>query len=146
MKIKFRTLAILFCIAFIGFSGVLIRYMVRSISDSQAIVAAEIKKNKIIHLEQIPTHNEGLEMGGILYVNQCATCHGSKATGGVGPALIRPEWRFDRDNVRYIVDKVRNGSPAAGMPAFAGRIRDEDIGKIIAYIEAMNSTKRGQTK
>ncbi len=143
MKVRFRSVAIVFGASFIVFGGVLMKYMVQSVTASQAIAATELKKSKDIHLESIPSHNEGLELGGILFVNQCAGCHGSNATGRTGPALIRPDWTFDRDNVRYIVGRIRSGNPAAGMPAFSGRIRDEDIGKIVAYIEAMNSTKRG---
>lgn len=142
MKVRFRSVAVVFCTAFVIFSGVLLKYMVHSVKASEAIAAIELKKSKDIHLEGIPSHNEGLELGGILYVNQCAGCHGSKATGGTGPALIRPDWDFGRDNVRYIVSRIRSGSPAAGMPAFSGRIRDEDIGKIVAYIEAINSVRR----
>lgn len=142
MKVRFRSVAIVFGASFIVFSGVLLKYMFNSVSASQAIAAIELKKAKDIHIEGIPSHNAGLELGGMVYVNQCASCHGSKANGGTGPALIRPDWTFDRDNVRYIVGRIRSGNPAAGMPAFSGRIRDEDIGKVVAYIEAMNSAVR----
>ena len=74
MKVRFRSVAIVFGASFIVFGGVLMKYMVQSVTASQAIAATELKKSKDIHLESIPSHNEGLELGGILFVNQCAGC------------------------------------------------------------------------
>jgi mono/diheme cytochrome c family protein len=145
MKVKFRWVALVFSCAFVVFAGILLQYMLKSIRASQAVVASEMKHKKEIKLAPAtPSYNQGLELGGLIYVNQCAACHGSKATGATGPALIRPEWTFNQDNVLYIVGRIRTGSPDGRMPAFAGRIRDEDIAKVVSYIEAMNQSTRGK--
>lgn len=143
MKVNFQWVALVFGTAFLIFSAILYAFMIRSVQSSQAVAKSELSRSKATYLEKVPSHNHGIELGGMIYVNQCASCHGSKATGGVGPALIRSEWDFEKENVRYIVNWIQKGSENGAMPAFSGRIRDEDIAKVVSYIEAMNAHVRG---
>jgi cytochrome c oxidase cbb3-type subunit 3 len=142
-KVPFRVIAIGFLIVFSAFAGVLVYYMSHSVKDSAAITANELKKARDAGIPTSANAAEAQELGRLLFINQCAGCHGSNGQGGQGksgPSLIRPDWTFDRDNVRYIVGRIKTGNPALGMPAFSGRLRDDDIGRLVATIEMMNQS------
>ena len=67
----------------------------------------------------------------------CAACHGADGTGGErGPALVgRSESRVHSvDDLRNI---IRNGIPAAGMPAF--HLPDARLEELVEYVHALRS-------
>ncbi|NDC82906.1 cytochrome c [bacterium] len=137
-KVNFKWIAFVFCIAFGVSAIVLYRYMAKSLKVTDQITRDQLKTISSSGSAAIPSGNSSAQLGGILYVNMCVECHRSDGSGGRGPALVRSDWTFDRDRIRYIETMIHNGNPSAGMPAFAGRIRNEDIGRIVAYIEWMN--------
>jgi len=61
----------------------------------------------------------------------CNGCHGGFGGGGIGPPLINGE-RNPASDFDYIYSG-RGG----GMPAYGGRISDDQIWRIIAYIHAL---------
>ena len=67
----------------------------------------------------------------------CAACHGADGTGGErGPALVgRSESRVRSvDDLRNV---IRNGIPAAGMPAF--HLPDARLEELVEYVHALRS-------
>ena len=65
-----------------------------------------------------------------LYQARCSGCHGATGGGGVGPRLAgRMEERFPDEAVQVLV--VTKGSGA--MPAFEGRLTDEEIKAVVEY-------------
>lgn len=65
--------------------------------------------------------------GEILYRQNCAVCHGSKGSGGFGPALsVR---NIDRN-------KIENGIASAGMPVFKKILTPEEITAIINFLKS----------
>jgi cytochrome c oxidase cbb3-type subunit 3 len=64
----------------------------------------------------------------------CTGCHGGGG-GGSGPALIDDEWIYG-SSIDNIVGTIREGRPN-GMPSFRGRIPDDEIWQIAAYVRAM---------
>lgn len=71
------------------------------------------------------------EDGRKLYHASCAMCHGAelKAAGGI-PDLRKTT--LDDQTFRAV---VRDGRPGTIMPPMKGRLSDEEIGKIRAYIK-----------
>jgi alcohol dehydrogenase (cytochrome c) len=68
------------------------------------------------------------------FVTRCASCHGTDGNGGeLGPniALIIPV-RTDRE----LAGVVRDGLPAAGMPAFAS-VTDRDASDLIRFLRTL---------
>lgn len=63
----------------------------------------------------------------------CAGCHGGYGGGGIGPPFLGEEER----NAAIDFDFIYSGS-REGMPAFGGRIPDDQIWRIIAYVHALN--------
>jgi cytochrome c oxidase cbb3-type subunit 3 len=63
----------------------------------------------------------------------CSGCH-SRGGGGMGAALMSGKWRYGGE-VQSIYDSIMNGRPN-GMPAFRGRITDDQVWQLVAYVRA----------
>ncbi|MGK9167449.1 cytochrome c [Inquilinus limosus] len=64
----------------------------------------------------------------------CSGCH-ANGGGGSGPALIDDKWIYG-SAIDNIVATIREGRPN-GMPSFRGRIPDDEIWQIAAYVRSM---------
>jgi cytochrome c oxidase cbb3-type subunit 3 len=64
----------------------------------------------------------------------CSGCHAGGG-GGMGPPLMDDQWIYG-NRPANLYDVIVEGRPA-GMPAFGGKIPDDQIWKIIAFIESM---------
>jgi cytochrome c oxidase cbb3-type subunit 3 len=64
----------------------------------------------------------------------CNGCH-ANGGGGSGPALIDDKWIYGSE-IENIVATIREGRPN-GMPSFRGKVPDDQIWEIAAYVRAM---------
>jgi cytochrome c oxidase cbb3-type subunit III len=64
----------------------------------------------------------------------CNGCH-ANGGGGSGPALMDDSWTYGA-RIENIVETIREGRPN-GMPSFRGRIPDDQIWEIAAYVRSM---------
>lgn len=67
-----------------------------------------------------------------LYREHCASCHGADRLGGMGPALL-PE-NLGRLKKADALAVIRDGRPATQMPAFAGKLKDEEIARLAELV------------
>lgn len=67
----------------------------------------------------------------------CYGCHGGHGGGGMGPSLRDVEWRYGGD-APAIFDSIAEGRQH-GMPAWGGMLPEQQIWKIAAYVESMDS-------
>jgi cytochrome c oxidase cbb3-type subunit III len=65
----------------------------------------------------------------------CNGCHGNAGGGGMGPALMDDKWIYGGD-LQSIAATLLQGRPN-GMPSWRGRIPDEQIWQIAAYVRSM---------
>jgi cytochrome c oxidase cbb3-type subunit 3 len=65
----------------------------------------------------------------------CSGCH-SNGGGGMGPALMDDEWLYGSDAAQ-IVATIVEGRPN-GMPSFSGRIPQDQLWQIAAYVRSMS--------
>jgi cytochrome c553 len=67
-----------------------------------------------------------------LYAEHCASCHHAERLGAIGPALL-PEnlGRLKRDEAARV---IRDGRVATQMPAFHGKLADDAIQQLAAFI------------
>lgn len=67
----------------------------------------------------------------------CSGCHGAYGGGGMGPNLRDPVWIYggSPDEVFASISEGR----ANGMPSWATKIPEEQIWKIVTYIETLNT-------
>ena len=65
----------------------------------------------------------------------CTGCH-ANGGGGSGPPLIDDRWIYGC-SIEQIVQTIREGRPN-GMPSFRGRIPDDQIWQIAAFVRSMS--------
>jgi cytochrome c oxidase cbb3-type subunit 3 len=64
----------------------------------------------------------------------CSGCH-ANGGGGMGPPLMDERWIYG-SRPANLFDTIYEGRPG-GMPAFGSKIPQDQIWKLVAYIEAM---------
>lgn len=69
----------------------------------------------------------------------CSGCH-SHGGGGIGPPLMDDEWRYG-GSMGEIASTILNGRPN-GMPAFRGRITEDQAWQLAAFVRAMSAQPR----
>jgi cytochrome c oxidase cbb3-type subunit III len=65
----------------------------------------------------------------------CNGCH-SNGGGGSGPALMDDVWIYG-GSIENIVQTIREGRPN-GMPSFRGKVPDDQIWEIAAFVRSMS--------
>ena len=69
----------------------------------------------------------------------CNGCHAGGG-GGMGPALMDAHWLYGAAP-EQIAASIRDGRPN-GMPAFAGRIPQDQLWQLVAYVRSMSGQLR----
>jgi len=70
----------------------------------------------------------------------CSGCHGGGGGGGMGATLSDAGWRYGHEPVD-IYATIVEGRPN-GMPAFGGRIPDEQVWQLVAYVRSLSGQLR----
>jgi cytochrome c oxidase cbb3-type subunit 3 len=65
----------------------------------------------------------------------CGGCH-AQGGGGMGPALMDDKWIYGHEPDQ-IYETIMSGRPN-GMPSFRGRIPDEQVWELVAYVRSMS--------
>lgn len=73
----------------------------------------------------------------------CAGCH-ANGGGGMGPPLMDDEWIYG-SGPRNIFETIVQGRPN-GMPSFGGRIPDQDIWELVAYVRSLSALTPSGTR
>jgi cytochrome c oxidase cbb3-type subunit III len=66
----------------------------------------------------------------------CSGCHGGGGGGGMGATLSDAGWRYGHEPAD-IYATIVEGRPN-GMPAFGGRIADEQVWQLVAYVRSLS--------
>jgi glucose/arabinose dehydrogenase len=76
-----------------------------------------------------------------LYLESCASCHGSKMEGGLGGNLADGLWKHGGTDAE-ITSVISQGLPDLGMPAFEKTLSAEQIRSLVVFLrEKEKSTK-----
>ena len=83
----------------------------------------------------------------------CTVCHGANLEGGIGAKLHPLEKLGNTDNPAdptYLIGVLTNGLNGAGkysaaMPAFKGKLSDQDIKDVVSYIIAQQAAAASNT-
>jgi putative heme-binding domain-containing protein len=86
---------------------------------------------------------QAIAQGEQVYNQNCISCHGPNGGAGeIGPEIIHdlsvPLRGELNDN--QILDVIRNGAPGTVMPAWNGKLADDDILKIGAFLRSLRGT------
>lgn len=85
-------------------------------------------------------NGQAVQQGKALFgAMNCVYCHGSQASGLMGPSLQDPAWRYGGTPAE-IFNSIHDGRPK-GMPAYGGRLPPAEIWKLVAYIESLGGAE-----
>ena len=90
------------------------------------------------HAAEYDGNEDMIQAGRQLYLAMnCVGCH-ANGGGGMGPALMDDAWIYG-SSIEHVVSSIREGRPN-GMPSFRGRLPDEQIWQIAAYVRSLSET------
>jgi putative heme-binding domain-containing protein len=76
-----------------------------------------------------------------LYNSTCTGCHGANGVAGeIGPGLAIPGRSYARTSDAQVFDAIKNGIASTVMPAHGGKLTDDQIWKITAYVKGLRGT------
>ncbi|HUR00097.1 MAG TPA: c-type cytochrome [Gemmatimonadaceae bacterium] len=83
-------------------------------------------------------NKDAIKTGGQLYVSyNCIDCHGADGSGAMAPTFQDDRWHFGGAPAA-IFESIFQGRPD-GMPAWGGRISNEQIWMLTAYVRSLSS-------
>jgi mono/diheme cytochrome c family protein len=83
--------------------------------------------------------------GGALFISyNCIDCHGADGSGAMGPSLADGRWHFG-SAAGEVFQSIYEGRPD-GMPAWGGRIPDDQIWRLVAYVQSLGTGKDVSTE
>ena len=78
--------------------------------------------------------------GGALFISyNCMDCHGADGSGAMGPSLADGRFHFG-GTPGEVFQSIYEGRPD-GMPAWGGRIPDDQIWRLVAYVQSLGANK-----
>jgi cytochrome c oxidase cbb3-type subunit 3 len=91
-------------------------------------------------LEDMAKDPDAVRLGRNLFLNNCATCHGSDARGAIGfPNLTDADWLSD-SSPAGIQNTITNGRTGV-MPALGAALGDEGTEAVIAYVRSLSGAQ-----
>ena len=79
-----------------------------------------------------------MAVGGQLFVGyNCLDCHGAEGSGAMGPSFQDGRWHFG-GSPGEVFESIYQGRPD-GMPAWGGRISNDQIWMLTAYVRSLSS-------
>jgi cytochrome c oxidase cbb3-type subunit 3 len=83
---------------------------------------------------------EAMEIGGRLFANNCAMCHGSDGRGAKGfPSLADDDWLYG-NSFDTVMTSITNGRMGA-MPPLGAALGEDGVTEVVAYVQQLS----GQT-
>jgi cytochrome c oxidase cbb3-type subunit 3 len=77
-----------------------------------------------------------IAVGAKLFVSyNCMDCHGADGSGAMGPSLQDGRWHFG-STAGDVFQSIYEGRPD-GMPSWGGRISDDQIWTLVAYVQSL---------
>jgi len=75
--------------------------------------------------------------GAKLFISyNCMDCHGADGSGAMGPSLQDGRWHFG-GTAGTVFQSIYEGRPD-GMPSWGGRIADDQIWRLVAYVQSLS--------
>ncbi|NOX53971.1 MAG: c-type cytochrome [Planctomycetes bacterium] len=102
------------------------------------------KKTVLEKLAKGKPSRRSLRIGQVLYRSNCATCHGQKGQGALGPSLNTDAFLAIVDD-EYLYTAIVEGHPGTAMP-FWKHLEEDDLVDLINYLRSFNKRNRRELK
>jgi len=112
-----------------------------AVAAAQARLAPVFARFEGLSIPELARDPEALGLGGSVFANNCATCHGSDARGARGfPNLTDDSWQWGQPP-EVILHSVLNGRHAV-MPPMAAALGDERaVTETVVYVQSLSGQK-----
>ncbi len=141
--------------AAIYFVGINLGYL-PTYEDDLAASQAELQAMRDQHQQASPSVDQAflakaaedpavVDAGKAAYMTNCASCHGQKGEGLIGPNLTDKYWLHGGE-LTDIHKVVKEGVAANGMPAWDGVLTQDDIVGVVAYVDTLQGTNPPNAK
>ena len=125
-------------VAFVFVSGIFRGYEHGKLQTAPPKPGAE-KKSVNVQAIAEPT-KDLINQGRQVYNVNCASCHGEKGEGLVGPNLTDDFWLHTDGTLMSIRQVVVAGVPAKGMPAWEKMLSPEEMVQVVAFLGTLRGT------
>jgi len=95
---------------------------------------------KDLSLETILNSPDMLQEGEKNFAQFCASCHGDKGQGMIGPNLTDKFWIHSKGEFESIMTAINKGFPTKGMPGWETLIPNDKKPLIAAYVKSLQGT------
>ncbi len=85
------------------------------------------------------TDSKRLESGKVLFLQNCAACHGKGGEGGVGPNLTDEYW-LHGGGVKDVFKTIKYGVPQKGMISWKTQLSPGNMQEVTSYILTLKGT------
>lgn len=104
---------------------------------AEAVLARTFAPFEGRELTELVADADARRIGRNLYMNNCATCHGSDARGAPGfPDLTNDEWLWGGEP-QAVLESIRNGRTGA-MPGWRAALGDAGVEDVLAYVLSLS--------
>lgn len=79
-------------------------------------------------------NEKSLLTGASIFKEKCAMCHGEHLEGKIGPNLTDEYWLFGRGKRLDILQIIKKGSAAKGMPPWEGLLKPLEVKDVAAFV------------
>lgn len=108
--------------------------------QAEAVLARTFAPYENVPLEALTRDPNAVRIGKNLFLNNCATCHGSDARGAPGfPNLTDNDWLWG-GSPDTVLTTIRDGRTGV-MPAWKPVLGDEGVENVLAYVMNLSGRK-----
>lgn len=82
--------------------------------------------------------------GSAVYKEKCSMCHGPDGKGFAAiktPNMTDPKWQASVSD-KEMMEVIKNGKKGTPMPAFADKLKDDEIQAVAKYVRSLDSSKK----
>ena len=134
--------SIVFCVVYPSFGDFSLTGWSQQRQYDEEIAAAEAVYGEVFAgfaatpIPDLVANGDAMSAGRNLFVNNCATCHGSDARGARGfPNLTDAEWQWG-SSPEQILATITNGRTGV-MPGFAASLSEEEVDLLVDFVQSM---------
>lgn len=96
--------------------------------------------------QKIAANKELVELGNVIYQENCYSCHGVNGAGDVGPNLSDYYWLYSEGEPELVYSFIVQGSPGGGMPTWGHILSKEEIYYVTAFVKSLKGFPHKKAK